>query len=280
MLIPFTKMHGLGNDYVIIDERDEDVIPEDDKENFARSVCQRGFSVGSDGVLYLSIPEEQDIQMRIFNADGSEAESCGNGLRCAAFYHHGLHKPGESEFTINLPLAEPVEAVVDYEEPPFAHVRIELNQAGVYEGEHTVDVAGKTLSYHRVDVGNPHAVFFLEENDELPGSLDEIDLTEIGPPIQSHADFEDTGGINAEFVVVDEPGESVSMRVHERGVGETASCGTGCIGIARASAETGRASGWVDVNQPGGTLRIETNKGYLAGPATLSYTGEFRYRPQ
>jgi len=270
-------MHGLGNDYVIIDERDENVISEDHKKHFARSVSERGFSVGSDGVLYLSNPPDQDLQMRIFNTDGSEAESCGNGLRCAAYYHHGLHKPGQSSFSINLPLANPVQATVEYREPPFASVQIELNQAGVYEGTHTLELDHQSLSYHRVDVGNPHAVFFLDENEQL-GSLEELDLPTLGSAIQSHPDFKSTGGINAEFVTMDEPGRSVNMRVHERGVGETASCGTGCLGIARACAETGRAEGWVDVNQPGGTLQIETEKGYMAGPATLSYQGEFRYR--
>lgn len=274
MFIPFTKMHGLGNDYILIDERDRPLIPEDEKSSFAEKFCERGFSVGSDGVLFLSHPDKAEVQMRIFNADGSEAESCGNGLRCTAFYHHGMQKPGTSEFSINLPLAGIVEARVEYESPPSAHVRLELEAAGTYEEKRPLSLENYDLSYHSVNVGNPHAVFFLDENDALPDSLEEIPLDQIGPEIQSHPDFQATGGINAEFVVEETPGSSVQMRVHERGVGETASCGTGCIGVARACAETGRAEGWVEVIQPGGSLEIETVQGYLSGPAELSYSGQ------
>lgn len=273
-MIPFTKMHGLGNDYVVVDERDRTVIPEDRKSEFAREACERGFSVGSDGVLYLSTADSVELQMRIFNADGSEAESCGNGLRCAAYYHHGLSKPGSSRFGINLPLAETVEAEVTHSLPNQAEVRLTLSGAGRYEEEQTVNLEDRTLHYHRIDVGNPHAVFFLEENKELPETLDELPLETVGDQIQTHPDFEDTGGINAEFVVP-ESGENVRMRVHERGVGPTKSCGTGCIAVARACAETGRKSGWVAVHQPGGILRIETEKGYLEGSTEASYHGYY-----
>jgi len=274
MFIPFTKMHGLGNDYIMIDERDRSLLTEEEKSDFARDVGSRGFAVGSDGVLFLTVPDQADVRMRIFNADGSEAESCGNGLRCTAYYHHGLEKPGDSQLTIDLPLAGTIDADVHYEQPPSAHVRLELDTAGRYEEEGTLELDDYRLNYHYVDVGNPHAVFFLDENGQLPDSPDDLALSEIGAEIQAHPDFEETGGINAEFVVEKESGKSVRMRVHERGVGETASCGTGCIAIARACAETGRAEGWVEVVQPGGTLRIETREGYMEGPATLSYRGE------
>ncbi len=275
MLIGFTKMHGLGNDYVLIDERDEEQVPDSRKADFARRVCRRGFAVGSDGVLYLSTPEDEDVQMRIFNPDGSEAESCGNGLRCTAYYHHGLNKPGQSTLTINLPLADTVGATVHYRDPPSARVRLNLGEAGRYEDTRELRLPQLNLNYHRVDAGNPHAVFFLDENPELDPDLDSLPLRDIGPRIQSHDDFENTGGINAEFVV--EKGENaVRMRVHERGVGETSSCGTGCIAIARACAQTGRASGWVEVEQPGGILRIQTEDGLMEGPAEFSYRGELR----
>jgi diaminopimelate epimerase len=267
-------MDGLGNDYVVVDERDRTLIPEDRKSDFARDVCERGFSVGSDGVLYLSSADSVELQMRIFNADGSEAESCGNGLRCAAYYHHGLSKPGSSRFGINLPLAENVEAEVNHSLPNQAEVRLTLSGAGQYEGERTLQLEDRTLHYHRIDAGNPHAVFFLEENEELPETLDELPLETLGEPIQAHPDFEETGGINAEFVVP-ESGENVRMRAHERGVGPTKSCGTGCIAVARACAETNRESGWVAVHQPGGILRIETEKGYLEGSTEVSYRGYY-----
>lgn len=282
MELALTKMHGLGNDYLIVDERQNVQVPESDKSPLARTLCERGFGAGADGVLYLGTPDNADLQMRIFNADGSEAESCGNGLRCAAFYHHGPRKPGTSSLSINLPLAGVVEAEVNRGRPGLADVRLELEEAGRYEGEQSLEVAGLALSYHRVDVGNPHAVFFLEENSHALGDLDELDLTDLGPPIQAHPDFEETGGINAEFVIPADPEETGSsnvfrMRVHERGVGETASCGTGCIAVARACAETGRGSGWIEIQQPGGTLRIETDRGFLQGPAEHTYDGYYPY---
>lgn len=273
-MIEFTKMHGLGNDYIVIDERDRSILPEQRKDEFAREICDRGFAIGSDGVLYLSTPDNADLQMRIFNADGSEAESCGNGLRCAAYYHHGLNRSGKSSFTINLPLSEVVEASVTHTLPNQADVRLTLPEAGRYVSRETVELEGIELTYHRIDVGNPHAVVFLEENEDLEVPLDELDLGTIGPRIQAHPDFEDTGGINAEFVRVDD-GENVTMRVHERGVGETSSCGTGCIAVARACAETDRKDGWISVHQPGGILRIETERGYLEGAAERVYTGYY-----
>ncbi|MFB6344505.1 MAG: diaminopimelate epimerase [bacterium] len=276
-MIQFTKMHGLGNDYVVVDERDQSVIPEDRKGEFARDAADRGFGIGSDGILYLSTPDTADLQMRIFNADGSEAESCGNGLRCAAYYHHGLNKSGESTFTINLPLSDVIEASVNHTLPNQAEVRLSLPEAGRYVSKETVDLETISLVYHRIDVGNPHAVIFLEENDVLEDQLDELPLDVIGPQIQNHPDFEDTGGINAEFVRVDD-GENVTMRVHERGVGETSSCGTGCIGVARACAATDRKDGWISVHQPGGILRIETEKGFLEGSTEHVYTGYYPRR--
>lgn len=273
-MIEFTKMHGLGNDYIVVDERDRTLVPEERKDEFAREVCKRGFGIGSDGVLYLSTPENAELQMRIFNADGSEAESCGNGLRCAAYYHHGLNKSGESHFSINLPLSEVVEANVTHTLPNQADVRLTLPSAGRYVSEETVDLDEISLKYHRIDVGNPHAVIFLEENDVLEEPLEDLPLETIGPQIQSHPNFEDTGGINAEFVRVDD-GENVTMRVHERGVGETSACGTGCIGVARACAETDRKSGWISVHQPGGILRIETDRGFLEGATERVYTGYY-----
>ncbi len=273
-MIPFTKMHGLGNDYVVIDERDRSRIDPDRRAEFARLVCDRGFSVGADGVLFLLPDEESDLTMRIVNADGSEAESCGNGLRCAAYYQHGLQRPGTGECTINLPLDGRVQARVEYREPPTAQVRLTLSEGGLYEGKRTVELSDRTLTYHRVDVGNPHAVFLLEENDSLPDSPDDLPLDELGEEIQVHPDFADSGGINAEFVRPDSTDpDAVHMRVHERGVGETTSCGTGCVAIARAWVELGRGAGWITVNQPGGALRIETDQGYLEGEAEYSYQG-------
>ncbi len=274
MGINFFKLHGLGNDYIVIDERKKQVIVEESKKDFAQKVCRRGFSAGADGVLYLKKHENEDLQMRIFNADGSEAESCGNGLRCAAYYHHGINREGESKFRINLPLAAPVEAEVSVKEPPLGQVTLKLGETEKYYGKMKLEINGKLLHYHSVDVGNPHAVFFLGENEFLPQTLEEIELDSLGPKLQNHPRFEETDGINAEFVVTDRRGNA-EMRVHERGVGETTSCGTGSMAVARSIIETERAKGWVEVSQPGGMLVIHPRENKLSGPAEFSYEGKF-----
>lgn len=279
MMVPFAKMHGLGNDYIVVDEREESLLADGARAAFARTHCRRGFDVGADGVLFAGSDASADVQMRIFNADGSEAESCGNGLRCLAYFHHGLARPGSSTLTIAQPMAPTVRARVQREGGPGrARVRLTFETSGVYESEEVLEVDGRRLRYHRVDTGNPHAVFFLDENsDELDG-LDELDLTRLGPRLQDHDRFVETGGINAEFVESDGE-DAYRMRVHERGVGETAACGTGCIAVARAGAETGRSGGWTRISQPGGSLRIHTEEHHLEGPAALSFTGYLRHAP-
>ncbi|MGM0381017.1 MAG: diaminopimelate epimerase [bacterium] len=272
MSINFSKLHGLGNDYIVIDERDNVIIEEKQKSKFARQVCRRGFSVGADGVLFLDNFRNNGVQMRIFNADGSEAESCGNGLRCAAYFHHGIDKPGESSFQINLPLASPVKAMVELKSPPVARVTLEMGKTEKYLSKEKLTIEDKTLNFHSINVGNPHAVFFLSENEFLPAQLEEIDLDGLGEKIQAHSRFENTGGINAEFVTTNREGDA-RMRVHERGVGETTSCGTGSVAVARAIVKTGLADGWIEVDQPGGTLQIHPEEGKLAGPAEFSYSG-------
>ena len=273
MGINFSKLHGLGNDYIVIDERKNKVVNEETKQDFARQICRRGFSVGADGVLYLSLNKADELQMRIFNADGSEAETCGNGLRCAAYYHHGIDQRGEEEFTINLPLANPVQATVSVEAPPTAQVTLKMNETENYEGKMKLELEDSILHYHSVDVGNPHAVFFLAENEFLPQTLEELQLQKLGPQLQNHSRFQETGGINAEFVVTDRH-ENAEMRVHERGVGETSACGTGSIAVARAIVATGRTEGWVEVSQPGGKLVIHPCEGKLSGAAEFVYQGE------
>jgi diaminopimelate epimerase len=278
MGLKFEKLHGLGNDYVVVDERKNTVIAEEKKVDFARQVCQRGFSVGADGVLFAGRAEGDDVQMRIFNADGSEAESCANGLRCIAYFHHGLTNNTPGEFTIHLPLAGEVKAQVNLKKPALAEVQLQLQTPAAYSGKNTLRLENIKLTYHRIDVGNPHAVFFLEENKNLPDKLKKLPLEKIGTEIQDHPDFAASKGINAEFVHIKNDNR-VTMRVHERGVGETAACGTGSIAIACACLETGRFKGWIEVHQPGGVLKIDPETSRLKGPAEHSFSGEL-FGPQ
>ncbi len=257
----------------MFDERQKQLVSEADKSRLAKQLTTRGFGPGADGVLYLGPSESSDLQMRIFNVDGSEAETCGNGLRCCAYFHHGLENPGESEFEIELPLASPVKARVSLDQPPTARVELELNDGGEYRGKRQVRVKNLELTYHYVDVGNPHAVLYLSENPGLEADLETAPVRALGGELQTHPDFADTNGINVEFV---QPGadNSFNMRVFERGVGETSSCGTGSIAVARTSAKLELATpGWVTVTQPGGSLKIETKDALLKGPATYAYEG-------
>lgn len=269
----FHKLHGLGNDYVVLDERREETVPEAQKPDVARELTSRGFGPGADGVLYLSDSEGSDIRMRIFNVDGSEAESCGNGLRCCAYYYHGLESPGQSNFEIELPLAEPVTARVSLDQPPIATVELGMSIGDAYRAVRQVELDELSLEYHYVDVGNPHAVIFLSENKSLGDSLSDLSLKKLGQELQTQPDFAETNGINAEFVRPRESNE-FEMRVFERGVGETTSCGTGSIAVATAAGQLNKASGnWITVRQPGGELEFNPVKANLRGPAAFVYSG-------
>ncbi len=278
MGLKFEKLHGLGNDYVVVDERKNTVVEDDRKADFARTICPRGFSVGADGVLFAGRAGGNDVQMRIFNADGSEAESCANGLRCIAYFHHGLTNNTPGKFTIHLPLAGEVKAEVNLKKPALAEVLLQLQTPAAYAGKKMLQLENMELTYHRVDVGNPHAVFFLEENQNLPDKPEMLSLEIIGSQIQTHPDFAASNGINAEFVRI-KNNNRVDMRVHERGVGETAACGTGSIAIACASLETDRFKGWIEVSQPGGVLKIDPETSRLKGPAKHSFSGELAETP-
>ena len=270
----FFKLHGLGNDYIVIDERGKDSVPEEKKDEQAQQLCRRSFGPGADGVLYLNNSQSSDVEMRIFNADGSEAESCGNGLRCCAYYHHGLENKGTAEYEIDLPLASPVRASVRLDQPPVAEVSLQMEAAGKYEARNTIEVEDLELRYHSVDVGNPHAVIFLDENSNLPRKPANTAVQKIGEQFQTHSRFTPTHGINVEFVR-ELTASHYEMRVFERGVGETTSCGTGSIAVARAAHVLGRApDSWVTVSQPGGDLDIGPVQHQLRGPAEWVYTAQ------
>ncbi len=270
----FFKLHGLGNDYIVIDEREENSVPEEEKGERATQLCRRSLGPGADGVLYLNNSQSSDVEMRIFNADGSEAESCGNGLRCCAYYHHGLENIGTGEYEIELPLASPVQASVQLKQPPTAEVTLQMETAGKYEARKTLELEDLELRYHSVNVGNPHAVVFLDENPALSRKPANAAVVEIGKQLQTHPTFAPTHGVNVEFVR-ELTAARYEMRVFERGVGETTSCGTGSVAVARAAHVLGRApDDWVTVAQPGGDLDIEPVQHKLRGPAEWVYTAQ------
>lgn len=280
MRIEFSKMHGLGNDYIYIDcinepnRFSEQQIPE-----IARKLSDRHFAVGGDGIVLILPHAEADFQMRMFNADGSEAEMCGNAIRCVGkfVYDKGYTdqevikvQTGAGILTLHMTVeAGAVEAVrVDMGEPILDGLTIPTTiDQPVVKGEVATLADGSTFAFTAVSMGNPHCVIFVDE------VTDQLVWTE-GKELESHALF--PRRINVEFCrVIDR--ETVEMRVYERGSGETMACGTGASATAVAAVLNGLTDRQVTVKLLGGDLLIEWNEAdnhvYMTGPATFAFEG-------
>ena len=280
----FTKMHGAGNDYVYVDCFAEPVP--DDPAELARRVSDRHLGVGGDGLILILPSGVADARMLMFNADGSEAEMCGNGVRCLAkyVYEHGLvRKPtlkietGAGVRSLDLELeGDRVRQVrVDMGEPILEPQRIPTTLPGdpALAGGPVVgaelEVAGRKLAVTCVSMGNPHCVTFVDR-------LSDDWVLCVGPQIERHPAFPRRA--NAEFVEVISPGE-VRMRVWERGSGETLACGTGASAVCVAGALAGRTRRKVLIHLRGGDLTLdwaENNRVYMTGPAVEVFSGEWK----
>ena len=277
----FTKMHGIGNDYVYVDGFKESVA---DPARLARKISDRHLGIGSDGLILILPSESADVRMRMFNADGSESEMCGNGVRCVAKYafDHGLSKnnpmrveTGRGVLTLSLQtMAGTVQQVtVDMGEPILALPEIPVQRdalvKGAGENEYRIALGDELLDATFVSMGNPHAVVFIED---AAG----IDLPRLGPLVERHKAF--PRRINAHWVQVHSPSE-VTMRTWERGSGITLACGTGACAVCVAGALTGRTSRTLLAHLPGGDLRLEwresDNRVYMTGPATEVFSGNW-----
>src|SRR5713101_4613080 len=274
----FTKMQGCGNDYVYVDCFREP-MPHD-PPGLARSVSDRHFGVGGDGLILICPSDKADARMRMFNADGSEAEMCGNGIRCVAkyLYDHGLvRKPtlavetGRGILTLDLEIKDGCvrQVRVDMGEPILEAARMPTSLAGDPPREVPLALGDHTLRVTCVSMGNPHCVTFVDTpSDAL--------VLGIGPQIEHHPAF--PRRTNAEFVRVNAP-DDVTVRVWERGSGETLACGTGACAVAVAGVLTGRTQRRLLVHLPGGDLRLhwsETdNHVYMTGPAVEVFSGEW-----
>jgi diaminopimelate epimerase len=294
--LPFIKMHGIGNDYVYVNGFEHDVA---EPESLARKVADRHFGVGGDGLILVLPPERgvaADVRMRMFNADGSESEMCGNGIRCVCKFAHdqGLStanpmkiQTGAGVLTLRYTTGRDglVEQVtVDMGEPRLALPEIPvLEKALAGRGaahSYHVDVGALPERWTGVFVsmGNPHVVFFEDEN---PGKwlqgLESFDLARIGPLLENHAAF--PRRINVHMVRVHSRSE-LTMRTWERGSGLTLACGTGAAAVCVASALTGRTDRRVLAHLPGGDLTLEwdeaTNHVFKTGPATEVFQGVWR----
>lgn len=272
----FTKMHGIGNDYVYVNCFEESVKNPAEVSKF---VSDRHFGIGSDGLILISPSAIADFRMNIYNADGSQAEMCGNGIRCVAkyVYDYGLTdkteisvetlagikylrlqvengKVASVEVNMGAPILEPKEIPVAVEESPVVNVPVE--------------VKGKIYYMTCVSMGNPHAIIFMN-------NVKDLDIAAIGPYFENHTVFPKR--TNTEFVEVLDR-NTVNMRVWERGSDETLACGTGACATTVACILNDKTENEVTVHLLGGDLKIrwdrEANQVYMTGPATVVFDGE------
>lgn len=273
----FTKMHGLGNDFIIV--AGERQLPGNASE-LALELCNRFFGIGADGLVYILPSDNADFSMRIINSDGSEAEQCGNAIRCVAKYVYDNGMIGKTEITIET-LGAGVQKVdltvnegkvqsvrVDMGEPILAGLQVPTTVDADTVINHPIEVDGKTFNFTAVSMGNPHCVIYV---DDAVG----FDLETWGPKLETHPMF--PRRINVEFVTVNSRTHT-DMRVWERGAGPTLACGTGACATLVASVLTGATDRSATVSLKGGDLFIEWNEAdnhvYMTGPAAEVFTGK------
>ncbi|QDU63608.1 Diaminopimelate epimerase [Planctomycetes bacterium Pan216] len=275
----FTKMHGAGNDYVYVNCFDEPVPK--DPAAVSRLVADRHFGIGGDGLILICPPTDSgnDARMRMFNADGSESEMCGNGIRCVAkyLYDHAvvpktdlLIETGRGTLRLELEtsggLTERVR--VNMESPVLKAAEIPTTLPGDPPIEVPLEVDGRTFKITAVSMGNPHAITFVD-------SLEDELVFGFGPKIENHPAFPKR--VNVEFVKVLSPTE-MRMRVWERGSGETLACGTGACAVAVAGVLTDRTERRALIHLLGGDLELEWSEAddvvTMTGPAAEVFSGE------
>ena len=277
--LKFWKMHGLGNDYVLVDNRDQK-IREGNLGQLAKRLCERRFSIGADGLLLLYNSSVADVKMRIFNADGSEAEMCGNGIRCFAKYCYENDVVDKTELSVEtlggmkniwLELQDgKVGAVkVDMGRPILEREQIPVLGEGRCIGEE-LEVDGATFKMTCLSVGNPHCVIFVDDVDNFP-------VAELGPKIENHQLFPNR--INVEFAQA-LGRDQLKVRVWERGVGETLACGTVACAASVAGNLLGKTDGACVVHLLGGDLSIDYQEDriLMSGPAEKAFEGSLDLR--
>ena len=276
----FTKMQGAGNDYVYINGFSEKMSQED-KPDWVRKVSDRHFGIGSDGAIFINPSDVADFEMEMYNADGTRSEMCGNGMRCVGKFVYDKGLTDKTQFTvvsagkikyldltvengkatqIKVNMGEPI---LEAKQVPVVSDNEEVIDEPIYISE--VDA---TYNMTCVSMGNPHAVVFMDDVDNLA-------IEKIGPYFENHVRFPNR--TNTEFVKVLDR-NNVQMRVWERGTGETLACGTGCCATAVACILNGHTEDEVTVHVLGGKIKIfwdrESNLIYMTGPAETVFEGE------
>ena len=276
-VIKFTKMHGIGNDYIYINCMES--VPER-LPDLAIEMSDRHFGVGGDGIVLICPSEIADFRMRMFNNDGSEARMCGNASRCIAKYvhDHGLTDKqrinletlsGIKVLSLNMNDEGEVESVtVDMGEPELEAASVPVVTASEKMVEETVETSSGSVKVTAVSMGNPHGVIFVDR-------IEDVDFDKLGPELEHHPMWPDRA--NIEFLQILSPSEA-RMRVWERGTGETLACGTGACASAVAAALTGRCDRKVTIHLRGGDLTIEwcaDGHVMMTGSATEVFEGEY-----
>lgn len=277
-MLKFTKMHGIGNDYIYINAITQQI---DDPNALALKLSDRRFSIGGDGIILICKSDIADAKMRMFNADGSEGKMCGNGIRCVGKYVYDNGIVDKSKDTITIETLSGIKTLkLTIVDGKAEMLRVDMGKAElkavnipvIYDSEEVINkpltVENKEYMITCVSMGNPHCVTFVND-------VDSLDLEKIGPNFENHTAFPDR--INTEFVKVIDS-NTLQMRVWERGSGETWACGTGACATAVAACENGYCNKGEDitVHLKGGDLVINYTDDtvFMTGPATKVFDGE------
>ena len=283
MKIDFVKMHGLGNDFILIDCINKSFGDSSFLSYLAKKLCDRNFGIGADGLILILPSSKADLRMRIFNYDGSEAQMCGNGIRCFAKYAYENKLVLKNKFTVETlaGIITPELIFQDLKNKKVLRIKVDMGIPKLRRreipmiGEDTPTVVGERLKINSeqtfkitcVSMGNPHCITFVDDVQSIP-------VDKIGPKIENHSLFPEK--TNAEFIQVLNRKE-INFRVWERGVGETLACGTGACAALVASVLNKKTDREATIHLPGGDLDIHWANDehiYMTGPAELVFKGE------
>ena len=282
MEIEFTKMEGLGNDFVFIDDRAGKIGAYRPYPELAQTLCSRHFGIGADGIILILDSKDHDSKFRIYNSDGSEAEMCGNGMRCFARLLYEKKMISKKKFRVDTKAGTVIPEIIPDEDGKVRAVKVDMGEPILLcrdipfecPNEKALDelltAGGREYRVTAVSMGNPHAVIFVD-------TYDGLDLEKEGRAIETHARFPQK--TNVEFIQVLSRTE-LNLKVWERGAGVTLACGTGACAVLVAAHLTGRTEDRALIHLPGGDLEIHWDKAtghvFKTGPANLVFEGQVR----
>ncbi len=279
MIVPFTKMEGLGNDFIFIDQTSQQPAINISFNELAIKICDRKFGIGADGLIVISDSATCDLKFNIYNSDGSEAQMCGNGMRCFGKYAHLKKLTKKNKFSVETLAGTITPHIISDGNGAIAAVKVDMGEPVTkaslvpFISENEISIAEKIkinneeIEITAISMGNPHAVIFVPDVDKAP-------LTTLGPMVENSSLFPEK--TNVEFIEVLSRKE-LKMKVWERGAGVTLACGTGACAAVVAAILNKKTENSVTIHLDGGPLEIEwdreTNHIYKSGPATLVFEG-------